>query len=167
MRRAYRFAGCSIPRAPPAGEHVSWGSLGRSSVAGGGSLFPPCLPAISPPSPAISNAFALSPAARPRTNALTLDAPPRSGFRASYSVARLLARLSLSLIAARPSLSNRYGVRAPLRSHSPRHAATQRAEWGSMSRKGARVFSARRVGTFKAANDTPTDGVGSPCGGKN
>lgn len=85
---------------------------------------------------------------------------------ASYSVAGCALAASTLLIAARPSLSSRSGVRAPLRSHSPRHAATRRAEWGSMSRKGARVFSARRVGTFKAADDTPTDGVRSPCGGK-
>ena len=47
-------------------------SLGRSSVAGGGFLFPPCLRAFSP-SGAQSSTLSNPPAARPRPCALTLD----------------------------------------------------------------------------------------------
>lgn len=165
MRRAYRFAGRLMPLAPSADEYVSLGSLGRYSLTSGGSLFHPCLRAC-------SHSGAQSPTLFRHTrrscssvcaNALPLVA--RLRFPASYSVAGCALATSVLLIAARSSLSDRHGVRAPLWSRSPRHAATQRAEWGSMSRKGARVFSACRGGISEAADDTPADGVRSPFRG--
>lgn len=165
VRRVYRFAGHLMPLAPSADKYVSLESLGRYSLTGGGYLFRPCLRAC-------SHSGAQSPALFQHTrrscssvcaNALPLVA--RLRFPASYSVAGCALATSALLIAARPSLSNRCGVRAPLWSRSPRHAATLRAEWGSMSRKGARVFSACRGGISEAADVTPSDGVRSPYGG--
>ena len=101
-------------------------ALGRSSVASGGTPFPPCLIACSP-SGYQSPSHSSHTAARPRTNAVTLD--PRR--------ARVIFRLSFRSPATRagfPSLSlRRYasafppcGVRAPC-GHTrpathPRHA---------------------------------------------
>lgn len=165
MRRAYRSDRRSMSIIPPAGKYVSLGSLGRYSLTGGGSLFHPCLRACSHSGAQSPTLFQHTrrPCSSVCANALPIVA--RLRFPASYSVAGCALATSALFIAARPSLSSRRGVRAPLWSRSPRHAATQRAEWGSMSRKSARVLSACRGGLFKAADDTPTDGVRSRCAG--
>lgn len=102
-------------------------ALGRSSVASGGTPFPPCLIAFSP-SGYQSPSHSTHAAARPRTNALTLDPSPRERFPASYSVAGYSRGLSLSLIAALRLRSPSLRGSCSLRSHSPRHAPTPRAE---------------------------------------
>ena len=74
----------SSARRPPAGEYVSVESLGRSSVAGVGSLFPPCLRPFPP-------CGAQSPALFPRTrrppSSVRANAQP-TGVRASVGRAR-------------------------------------------------------------------------------
>lgn len=108
-------------------------ALGRSSVASGGCPFPPCLIACSP-SGYQSPSHTTHAAARPRTNALTLNPSPRERFPASYSVAGYSRGLSLSLIAAlRLRLPSLRGS-CSLRSHSPRHAPTPRAERENLHR---------------------------------
>ena len=74
-------------------EYVSASALGRSSVTGGGFLFPPCLRPLLPLRVRNLQPFVLATAARPRPSAVTLE-PLRlaSETGASYSVAPLVAR---------------------------------------------------------------------------
>ena len=97
---------------------------GAPSVASGGTLLPPCLLPLAPlPSGATSHAFSIATAARPRTNALTLD-PPGSGHdsAASYSVASLCPLpFPLSHCGICLPFPSRWGSCA-LRLRSPHHA---------------------------------------------
>ena len=101
-------------------------ALGRSSVASGGIPLPPCLIACSP-SGYQSPSHSTHAAARPRTNALTLDSSPRERFSGFLFGRRLLARaLPLSHCGATPVPSLAAGfvlpavALAPPRTHATR-----------------------------------------------
>lgn len=74
----------SSARRPPAGEYVSVESLGRYSVAGGGSLFPPCL---RPFPPCGAQSPTLVPRSRRPPSSVRANAHP-TGVRASVGRAR-------------------------------------------------------------------------------
>ena len=108
-------------------EYVSVESLGRSSVAGGGSLFPPGYRARLPCRARYLPRFSNAPAACPRPNALTLNplrlAREKPGFLFGRRAA--CSPLSTLLIAAHlPRFPSRRGLRS-LRSRLPRHATSR------------------------------------------
>ena len=114
-------------RCPPilrAQEYVSVESLGRSSFAGGGSLFPPCLLAFSPSgeqSPTLCQHTR-----RPHSSECANALIPR------YGIAACCRAFPLA------------GVRVPLRSHSPRHAINASTPSEKITFAGVASVPARR-----------------------
>ena len=120
---------------------LSAAALGRSSVAGGGSLFLPCLPSVLPCPVGNLPRFSFASAARPRPCALTLCPGLRSRYRRFLFGRGAAPAAAALLIAARACPLPLAGARAPLRSRSPRHAAkhTRRAvRFPSVACRGCR-----------------------------
>lgn len=98
---------------PPREKITTCVCSGRSLLASGGILFPPCLPAFSPSggqSPTLFN----PPAARRRTNALTLNAKTDASHCAGFPPTCARFVLPFGRARAHQRLSN--PLRAPLRS---------------------------------------------------
>lgn len=120
-------------RSAPSRGHPSAGrkicisvSLGRSSVAGGGSLFPPCLRAFSPAARNLPR-FSPAPAARPR--------PSDCRFLFGRGSGRSLRSRPIAL----RRLPSQRGS-CSLRSHSPRHASRRAPNLSSVERRGCFRF---------------------------
>lgn len=117
-------------------------SLGRSSVAGGCSLFLPCLRALLPFRARNLRRFSYATAARPRTNALTLDAvrePPKTSrpirlrrWWLSHTYAYHLRRV--------PSLSGSPGFALPAVARAPPRKPYQTRRARNYLRSDARTF---------------------------
>lgn len=140
-RRVCRYLGGVRCRPKPCRHLITLDSaLGRSSVASGGNPFPPCLIAFPPqainPPPTSTRS-----AARPRTNAVTLDATPGERFSPLPTRSRGCSPgVPLSHCGALLLFPSLRGS-CSLRSRSPRHASTLRAEWPirpAMTRDGKR-----------------------------
>lgn len=106
---------------PPTGARlITFDSdTGRSSVAGGGFLFPPCLRACSP-SGAQSPALSLR-SRRPPSDECACPMLRACDFAASYSVAALLARCipSLFVVGALQPFSSPSGFALPAVARAP------------------------------------------------